>query len=101
MEEIRKQLGKKIREAREEKGLTQKELGKAIGYSSMAISHFERGIRELKLSGLQRLSKILEKELAYFFPSRATFFRAQPSNNPEIAKSLKDFDEFLDQQEQK
>ncbi len=97
MEEIRKQLGKKIREAREEKELTQKELGKIIGYSPMAISHFEKGIRELKLSDLQKLSKILEKELAYFLPSKVTFFRAQPSNNPEITKSLKDFDKSLDQ----
>lgn len=99
MEEIKKQLGKKIREAREEKKLTQKELGKALGYSFMAISHFEKGIRELKFSDLQRLSKILGKELAYFLPSRLTFFRAQPSNNPEIKKSLEDFDKFLDKQQ--
>ncbi len=97
-DELKKQLGKKIREAREENSLTQKELGKALGYSPMAISHFEKGIRELKLSDIQHLAKILKKDLFYFFPSRATFFRSQASNYTEIKKSIKDFENFLNKQ---
>ncbi len=100
MEEIKEQLGKKIRDAREEKGLTQKELGKVIGYSPMAVSHFEKGIRELKISDLQRIAGILNKNLSYFLPPR-TLFRAKPSSDPETAKSLKDFDKFIEQQKSK
>lgn len=101
MEELKKQLGKKIREVREEKGLTQKELGKTPGYSPIVISHFERGIRDLKISNLQKLSKILDKRLSYFLPSSTTFFRTQPPYSPKVTKSLKEFDKFISKQEKK
>lgn len=100
MENIREQLGKKIRDAREEKGLTQKELGKAVGYSPMGISHFEKGIRELKVSDLQKIAGVLNKNLSYFLPSQ-TFFRAEASDDPATKKSLNDFDKFIEQQKSK
>ena len=101
MEELRKQLGKKIREAREEKSFTQKQLGRALGYSSMAISHFEKGIRELKISSLQKLSKVLDKDLSFFLPPQTTFFRANQSYNQRVKKSLDDFDKFISRQKKK
>src|SRR3989344_9362412 len=97
--EIRRVLGKKIRDAREEKGVTQKELGELLNYSAMGISHFENGIRELKLSDLQRLADFFKKPLSFFFPEEvpvATFYRTQRGNNPEVAKSLDRFEKYLD-----
>ena len=97
--EIKKVLGKKIRDAREEKKVTQKELGELLGYSAMGISHFENGIRELKLSDLQKLADFFEKPLSFFFPEEApvsTFYRTQKSNDPEVAKSLDRFEKYLD-----
>ena len=99
MEEIRRVLGKKIRDAREEKKVTQKEVGDLLGYSAMAISHFENGIRELKLSDLQKLADFFSKPLNFFFPTAETpamtFYRAQSTNDPEVAKSLDSFEQHL------
>lgn len=98
MIEIKKVLGKKIREAREEKGVTQKELGTLLGYSPMGISHFENGIRELKTSDIQKMSEYFGKNISFFLPSSTTFFRADQENTSHATQSLKDFDSFLDKQ---
>ena len=96
MEEITKAIGEKIRQAREEKGLTQKELGDFLGYSPMGISHFEKGIRELKLSDLKKLSSFFGKDLSYFFASGRTLFRLGNNANQEgVAESLAAFDRHL------
>ncbi len=88
MEEIRRVLGKKIRDAREEKGVTQKEVGELLGYSAMGISHFENGIRELRLSDLQKLADFFAKPLSFFFPtneaSASALYRADRSSDPEV-----------------
>ena len=99
MKEISKVLGKKIRDAREEKKVTQKELGDILGYSSMAISHFENGIRELKLSDLQKLATFFDKQLSFFFAPVETsvpLYRSHASGDPEVSRSLEGFDKYLD-----
>lgn len=52
-------VGEKIKETRIIRGITQKELGEKIGYSAMAISHFEKGSRKLPLIVIQRIEQIL------------------------------------------
>ena len=96
MQEITKAVGERIKEAREEKGLTQKELGDFLGYSPMGISHFEKGIRELKLSDLQKLSGYFGKDLSFFLASGKTMFRAGKNANQDgVADSLAAFDRHL------
>lgn len=97
MKEITKAIGEKIREARENKGITQKELGDFLGYSPMGISHFEKGIRELKLSDLEKLSGFFGKNLSFFLSSGVTLFRSTSSktNHEGVADSLAAFDKFL------
>ena len=95
MIDAKKVLGQKIREAREEKGITQKELGALLEYSPMGISHFEKGIRELKTSDIQKMSEYFGKPMSYFLPS-TTFFRAESANGNDAIKSVKDFDSYLD-----
>lgn len=98
MEQIQKVIGRKVREAREAIGITQKELGKKLGYSAMGISHFENGSRELKFSDIKKIATIFKKELSFFLDpaSDITFFRAKPTDDPGIIKSLKEFDRFID-----
>lgn len=95
MIDVKKVLGQRIKEAREEKGITQKELGAILEYSPMGISHFEKGIRELKTSDIQKMSEYFGKPMSYFLPS-TTLFRAESSNTDDALKSVKDFDAFLD-----
>lgn len=96
MDEIRDFVGKRIRDIREERGITQKELGEVLGYSAMGISHFEKGIRDIKLSDLKKIAQYFSKDLSFFLSP--TFFRFSGKDNPEVQKSLEDFDNYLDQQ---
>ena len=52
-------LGQSIREARVAKGMTQAELGSLLGYSAMAISHFEKGNRAVSKDVFTKLVPIL------------------------------------------
>lgn len=52
--------GKFIAEMRKKKGLTQSDLGEALGLSGKAISKWERGINAPDISLLTQLSKILQ-----------------------------------------
>lgn len=97
MEELKKVIGEKIREAREEKGLTQKELADFLGYSPMGISHFENGIREMKISDIQKIAGYFGKNLEYFLSSGLTMFRVDGggASDASVSQSLSDFDKFL------
>jgi transcriptional regulator with XRE-family HTH domain len=61
-------IGQRIREAREAKGLSQEELGEALGYTATAISYFEGGSRKVRLEDLQRIAQILDIDLEYLLP---------------------------------
>jgi len=99
MQELQKALGRQIREAREAAGMTQKDLGGELDYTAMAISHFENGIRDMKLSDIHKLSSVLNRDLSFFLSTGHTFFRAdnQSPNKAEMEKSISDFDKFLQQ----
>ena len=53
-------LGRNIRELRENKGITQAELGSIVGYTAMSISYIEHGIRPLKVSALVKMANYFE-----------------------------------------
>jgi len=75
LEEVRKQdeeyfafVRKRIREAREERKMTQAELGRAINKSGVVISDLERGRTEVNAADLMKIAYVLEKPIKYFFP---------------------------------
>lgn len=54
-------LGKKIKDARLAKGLTQEELGNIVGLQKSAIAKYENGrVVNIKRSTLQKLAKALD-----------------------------------------
>lgn len=50
----------RLLEFRLEKGYSQKELGDAVGLSYQAISHYEKGRRELPVSVAKKIGEVLE-----------------------------------------
>lgn len=53
-------IGEKIKQARIEKGMTQEELGKKLGYKSRtSINKIETGERDIPRSQLKRIANIL------------------------------------------
>ena len=61
-----KEIGHRIRKCRVDAGLRQEELGKELGYSAMGISHFEHGVRTIRVSTIEKLSRFFKKEGSYF-----------------------------------
>jgi transcriptional regulator with XRE-family HTH domain len=101
MKEIGEVIGAKVREVREARNMTQKELGDVLGYSAMGISHFENGIREMKVSDIQKLADFFGKSITFFLTPGLTMFRASGSHDVGVTKSLTDFEKFLSERKKK
>ncbi|MCC7352609.1 MAG: helix-turn-helix transcriptional regulator [Anaerolineae bacterium] len=64
----RRQLGARIRRAREHKGISQYELGRHFSWDPLTVSRIEAGARELKISEIARLAEYLKVPVGYFLP---------------------------------
>jgi transcriptional regulator with XRE-family HTH domain len=64
-----KEIGKKIQQAREERGLTQVELAQTLGITQAALSNYELGKRRLYLHQIEEIARFLSKDLEYFIGS--------------------------------
>lgn len=62
-------IGKKIRELRKKKKLTQEDLGEASGLDYTSIGAAERGERNLSVRSLLRVAEALEADAGYFIPA--------------------------------
>jgi len=83
LEGLSNEIGKRLREARREAGLSQEQLGEVLDYTATMISAFETGRRRLKLEDLARVCIALDKEPTYFLGS------AVPRAEPEAGVALK------------
>lgn len=105
-------IGMRIKSARENAGLTQDELGKKLGYSSMGISYFEKGLRKIKTEDIEKLAVALNMSVSWFLQpimnytndhahqsSNVTFRRGQEdiTNEEKQAEqdALRDFDKHI------
>lgn len=67
-------LGILIRKYRKEKGMTQEDLGKAIGLSGKSgISKLERGINDASTETVIKIAKVLEVSPAVFLEQKETY----------------------------
>lgn len=68
------QVGQRIREAREEKGLTQGQLGELLERprTHAAVSDIERGRTKLNIDEISEFARLLDRPLAYFTGSGAS-----------------------------
>lgn len=62
-------IGRKLKEIRKKKKLTQEELGEASGLDYTSIGAAERGERNLSIKSLLRVADALEADAGYFIPS--------------------------------
>ncbi len=65
-------VGKKIREARLVRGLTQSGVAKLLGLSFQQLQKYETGYNRVSASKMFELSQMLEVPPAYFFEGLAT-----------------------------
>ena len=60
MEDISKQFGKKVREIRLKKGLSQGDVARRLNLHRSYISGIERGVRNPSLKVIQKVAKALD-----------------------------------------
>ena len=81
-----KTLGERVREIREAKSLTQREIAARIQIDDYYVSRLENNHINPTLSTIQKLARALEVELRDFFPATQPEFRILP---PKLDKDLK------------
>lgn len=65
---IKKEIGIKIRTFREQRGLTQDELGAIADMHRAYIGHIERGEKNITIDNLQRIAKALRVGIKDLIP---------------------------------
>ena len=66
--EMHVEVGRRIRELRQKKGLLQEELARKAGLSASALSNFEQGRRRISLEWLRKISKVLGVTVSDLIP---------------------------------
>jgi len=61
-------LGKQIRAARQEAGLTQDELAQKVGLTRTSITNIEQGQQRIHIHTLYKIAQVLNKPIADFMP---------------------------------
>ncbi|CCF85311.1 helix-turn-helix domain-containing protein [Nitrolancea hollandica] len=73
----REEVGRRIRRAREELGLSQGDLGRLLSRprTYAAISDIERGKTKLDVEELAEIARILQKDVPYFLGTPSVVYR--------------------------
>lgn len=83
---IYKILGERIKKIRNEKGLSQVDVGKHIGHTSASISNIENGEQRIQLADLYKLAEFFEVEPFFLLPTLQELKDSMPSIDKEIKK---------------
>lgn len=89
-------IGKRLKEARERAGYTQKELSKKIGVTASAITNYENEISHPKEPVMYALIDALGIEPNYLFQDCVSTTKQTSSISAEAMKLAKDYDTALD-----
>lgn len=89
-------IGKRIREAREASGLSQRDLAEKLGYeSATAISYIESGERKVSVVDLEKIAAILHKDIRYFIGQEESQVDVRVALRAEANLDKKDQDAIL------
>lgn len=96
-ESVYRDIGRRIRDAREAKGMTQDEVGRRLGLAGTLVTRIEKGSRKVTIIELQQLASLLEKSLAYFLTGEdAPQPRSLRNSNRQIPpEAQQEIDNFL------
>lgn len=86
----RKEIGRKIRKAREQKNLTEKELGKLIDKNDITICNWENGNVKPRLDDLIKIAKALDINVKRLTVPNSSIFEVLS----DLEKQLKESDKF-------
>ena len=89
-------VGRRLREARLAKGMTQTDLAIALGLSFQQVQKYEKGINRIGASRLWDICEVLDVAVVYFFEglSRGGKENLQPALSSRAIKLAKAIDEI-------
>lgn len=101
------EIGKRIAELREQQGLSQSGLARALNYSQSAISQIESGERNPSYDTLRQIAKALKvsvphlvgAEVETLTPDEQVHFRNYRGLSPEAKQELESFTAYLRQKQ--
>jgi transcriptional regulator with XRE-family HTH domain len=67
MNSLKTRFGKRLRQVRRERDLTQEQLAEALGVSVEAVSNFERGVHAPSFESLEKLAEVLQVSVYQLF----------------------------------
>jgi transcriptional regulator with XRE-family HTH domain len=84
-------VGRRLREARLLTGITQGQLGEALGVSFQAVQKYESGENRLAVGRLAKAAKVLEKPVSYFFTEEELAPGGVVGLTPQEAELIRNF----------
>lgn len=102
-DEVRRQLGRRLREAREYLGISQEDVAAVLGIARPGVTHIEAGSRRVEALELQKLSELYGRSVQFFLngassedtPRLAFLARATKGLTERDLDELGRFAEFL------
>ncbi|MDR2425880.1 MAG: helix-turn-helix domain-containing protein [Endomicrobium sp.] len=85
----KKVVGKTIKAAAFDAGLTQTELAKRLGVKQQLISKWITGYLNPKLSTLEKIAKATSKPLSYFLDNEGSEYYANAGDNFTVGRNIK------------
>ena len=91
-------VGQRAREARLAKGMSQTDLGDALGLSFQQVQKYEKGTNRIGSSRLWEICKVLDQPITFFFEdlSPGTATAPKPALSSRAIKLAKEIDEISD-----
>lgn len=96
MSDLRRKVGLRVRQLRENQGLTQDKLAEKAELSSDTIGYIERGQRAPSFSALERLAKVLGVEERELFSFQGSVFKVV-ARRPGLERFLKELEDMDDE----
>lgn len=96
-EDIYKEIGSNITDARKQLGITQKELAEMVDSTRQSITLYENGVRRISIATLIEIAKALHVELADLLPE---YEKKKPGPTPKIKQSFERITELNENDQQ-
>ena len=88
-DELDAEIGRRLREARIVRGMSQTDLGQALGITFQQIQKYERGLNRIGSGRLFKISRILRLPVTYFYDDlEAAAGAANPQPDVEPSETL-------------
>lgn len=95
-------FGKRLKEARQKKGLTQEELAKQIGVAKSTLTGYEKGNREPDFFKIKKLTEILDVNADYLLginPANDLKVKSEDTKSAELIAEIYDNAKELSEEE--